>query len=415
MPILRLVAPGARLIEIVVARHVAGNILSGSRPVFFLVALLSPLVEPVRTGPVKDAVGGVFCPVKFCLLAGMHFVGCSFGADFSYAANHGDARRVARFVYIDAKSSGFLNVEHHIRSIDFVDITLPQFPNAEIRGALRNANLGDACVEVQERKRRHATKMKSCFTGLQFGAGVFVHPKFVTDGHGAVTSRLSPIAFPAGLQRNGSFYDADPCDASGWVLVFIGARLRWDQKQKTGNTKQKPQFASAAPCYRLHDESPVLGRDMQLARDLARNGPSDGSLTLLASSRLNPRPGKKLPGSRCTGTSDLERGLIMRRICRSTRYTRACRQTECTASFPYLIETTALIGRPGHLQILPGRDVRNARPLSRGRETRPASSRQCRSSRPPWSWCQPLAPAPRPPCCDHSLPRGVGRPPSCRE
>src|SRR5207253_7860987 len=59
------------LIEIVVARHVAGNILSGSRPVFFLVALLSPLVEPVRTGPVKDAVGGVFCPVKFCLLAGI--------------------------------------------------------------------------------------------------------------------------------------------------------------------------------------------------------------------------------------------------------------------------------------------------------------------------------------------------------
>ena len=151
VPILRLVPPSAVVIEIVVAGHFAGNILSGSRAVLFQVALLSPLVEPIRTGPVDDAVSGVFCPVKFCLLAGTHLVGRSIAVDFSCAANHGDARRVARFVYIDAKSAGFLYVEHHIRSIDFVDITLPQFANAEIDGALWNANLGHSFVEVQER------------------------------------------------------------------------------------------------------------------------------------------------------------------------------------------------------------------------------------------------------------------------
>src|SRR5215472_6777633 len=104
VPILRLVPPSAVVIEIVVAGHIAGNILSGSRAVLFQVAFLSPLVEPIRTGPVDDA-----------------------------------------------KSSGFLNVEHHIGSIDFVDITLPQFPNAEIDGALRNAHLGHTFVEVQKR------------------------------------------------------------------------------------------------------------------------------------------------------------------------------------------------------------------------------------------------------------------------
>src|SRR2546429_4497786 len=59
--------------------------------------------------------------------------------------------------------------------------------------------------------------------------------------------------------------------------------------------------------------------------------------SLLASSRLNPRPGKKLPGSRCTATSDLERGLIMRRICRSTRYTRSEEHTSELQSRLHLV------------------------------------------------------------------------------
>ena len=269
VPIFRLVPPSTVVIEIVVARHIPGNIVSGSRPVFFHVPLLSPFVKPIGTGPVNDVVSRILCPVKLCLLAGMHLVRCSVAADFSYAANHGNARRVARFAHIDAKSAGFLNIENHIRSIDFVDITLPQFPQAEIDRALRDADLGNAFVKIQEGNRRHAAKMKGCFAGLQFGAGFFVHPKLVTDGQRAVTGRGSPVAFPAGLQGNRSFNDADACHTSRWVLVLvlIGARLWRKEKQKTGNTKQKPALASAAPCDGLHDESPVLGRDARLARD----------------------------------------------------------------------------------------------------------------------------------------------------
>ena len=94
MPILRLVPPSAVVIEIVVARHFAGDILSGSRAVLFQVALLSPLVEPIRTGPVDDAVSGVFCPVKFCLLAGTHRLAEARSDDPQFPALVSDLRRL---------------------------------------------------------------------------------------------------------------------------------------------------------------------------------------------------------------------------------------------------------------------------------------------------------------------------------
>lgn len=73
----------------------------------------------------NDAVSWIFCAVKVGLLAGMHFVRFSVGANLACAANHGDPRRVTRFVNVDAKGSGFLNIKNHIRSINFVNVTLP--------------------------------------------------------------------------------------------------------------------------------------------------------------------------------------------------------------------------------------------------------------------------------------------------
>ena len=146
--------------------------------------------------------------------------------------------------------------------------------------------------------------MESGFAGLQFGAGILIDPHFVADGHGTILGGISPIALTTRLQRYGSFYDTDAGDTCGRVFFLVaGTRLRRKQNQKTSNTQQKPKLASAGKSGRLHDQSPVFGRDVRLATGPCWKGPSDGSRMRLASSRLNPRTGKKLPFPHGIGTS----------------------------------------------------------------------------------------------------------------
>src|SRR5690242_5623297 len=162
VPVLRFLAPSAVIIEVVIAGDVARNVVSRSRAVLSPVALLGPLIEPIRTRRANDAVGGViFCAVEFSLLSGMHFVILSSRRDFAVAANHRQARGVSGFVNVNAKVTRLLNVEDHIWGVNFVNIALAQFADAEIHAAFGNAHLGDAFIEVEKRKSSHAAEMES--------------------------------------------------------------------------------------------------------------------------------------------------------------------------------------------------------------------------------------------------------------
>src|SRR5260370_25340144 len=94
---------------------------------------------------------------------------------------------------------------------------------------------------------------------LQFGAGMFVDPNLVADGHWTVSSSAAPIALSAGLQRYGTIHVADAGDARWRIFFFIRSRLRSRKTQKTGETQQQAKAALTGKCDRLHDESPVLG------------------------------------------------------------------------------------------------------------------------------------------------------------
>ena len=140
MPVLRFLAPSAMIIEVVIARDVARNVISRSRAVLFQVALFGPLIESVGTRRPNDAVRGIiFCAVEFRLFAGMHFVSLSSGSDFAITANHSNTGGVAGFIYIDAKRAGLPHIEHRVRRIHFVDVALVQFADAKVDGTLGNA------------------------------------------------------------------------------------------------------------------------------------------------------------------------------------------------------------------------------------------------------------------------------------
>ena len=91
MPVLGLVSPSAMVIQVVIPGHVSRNIISRSRAILFQLALLRPTIESVGTRSANDAVGGIFCAVKFRLVAGMHFVCFSIRAYLPVTANHSNA------------------------------------------------------------------------------------------------------------------------------------------------------------------------------------------------------------------------------------------------------------------------------------------------------------------------------------
>ncbi len=65
MSVLRLIAPGAVVIEIVIAGHVAGNVPPGNRAIFFQVALFRPAIKSVAPRCATNAVGRILHAVKF--------------------------------------------------------------------------------------------------------------------------------------------------------------------------------------------------------------------------------------------------------------------------------------------------------------------------------------------------------------
>src|SRR5690349_11644807 len=93
--VIRNFTPRAVIVQIVVARHVARNILRGNRVVFLQISLLRPAIETVRFGRRADAVLNILGAVKFAALARMNIIGLAPGGNFAFAADHGNARGVA--------------------------------------------------------------------------------------------------------------------------------------------------------------------------------------------------------------------------------------------------------------------------------------------------------------------------------
>lgn len=230
--ILRFVAPSAVIIEVVIAGHVARNVPPGGRTVFFEVALFRPTIQSIRGRCARNAVGRIVRAIKLRLFARTHFVRLPVGGNFTFAAKSGNAGGVTGFVHVNAERAGLLDIEDHVRRIDLVQIALPQLANAEIQAAFGKPYLGDALVEVQKGKCGHAAKMESRLPRLQFGAGIFVHPNLVSNGHGAIFGGIAPVALAARLQGNGTVYVANASDTRRRIFVLIGSRLRRHKQKK---------------------------------------------------------------------------------------------------------------------------------------------------------------------------------------
>lgn len=239
MAVLGFVAPGAVVIEVIVAGHVARNVFGGDRVVYLEVALSGPAVEAVGTrGPAEVGLD-IVRAVKFGPLFGMHRIGLAISGDFPFAADHSHTGGISILADVNAESTGLLYGERQIGSVHFVQFALTEFANAKIDTAFGEAHLNDVLVEVQEGQCCHRAEVDRRLASLELGAGILVHPHLVTDSHGPVFRSGAPIALATGLKRNGTVNVADARDARRRILVFTRSRHGRDKAKKTGRENQQ--------------------------------------------------------------------------------------------------------------------------------------------------------------------------------
>src|ERR1700674_5744503 len=239
MAIFRLILPRTGIVEVAITIHVARHVLRRNGVVFFQVAVSGPAVEAVRTGSLVNNVVDVVRASKFPALTGVHFIGLAAGGNFPFAANHRHAGGIAGFIYINAKCPSLLHGESQIRSVNFVEVALAQFTDAEVDAAFGEAHLRDALVKVQEGESCHTAEMDGGCAGLQFSSRIFVRPELVADSDRTVSGRATPVTFPAGLQGNRTVNVANSCDARWGIFFFVRSRFRRHETQKTGQTQQQ--------------------------------------------------------------------------------------------------------------------------------------------------------------------------------
>ena len=193
------------------------------------VAVHRPAVKIIGARRGRSFVLNTLGAAKFRAFLGMNRKGAAAGGHFAFAAEGRHARHVALFIHFHAKISGVSNGEGQVRRVHFVQFAFAQLANAEIDQSLGHAHLRRALIQIQEGQCRVAVQMDRGVACLQLGAGIFVHPDPVADGHRAVGLGVRPFTRTAGLHGNRSLHIADARHTCRWVAL-VGAR-HWHKRR----------------------------------------------------------------------------------------------------------------------------------------------------------------------------------------
>ena len=167
--------------------------LGGRGVVFLQVTILRPAVQIIRSrrsGSREFDV--VVCTGDVGALTSVEGISLPAGNDFTLTADRGNAGIVAVLVDVYAEITSLTNGKSEIGRVHFVVIALEDFTDAEVELAFGEAYLGDVLIEIQEGERSHAAEMEGSLSGLQFRAGVLIHPEFIADGHGTILGGTCP-------------------------------------------------------------------------------------------------------------------------------------------------------------------------------------------------------------------------------
>ena len=193
-------APGAVRIEVLVADDVRRHVACGGRIVVAPVALVRPAVEFVEA----RRVDGLHVPQsgsrEAVLSPRIDRVGCAFAIGLAAAPADHDGRGVAVGIDVDAIGAGAAHGEGEVRRVDFEGLVGPQAPHAHVQGALRQLQLGDPVVEVEDGDGSAGAHAQRGPPDLDLGARVGIRPQAVARGQRPVDVGLHPLVLAGGRE-----------------------------------------------------------------------------------------------------------------------------------------------------------------------------------------------------------------------
>ena len=125
-------------------------------------------------------------------------IGGPFAIHLALTALHRDGGCVVIEVNVDAVFAGPSEGKSQVGCIDFETLVRPHAAHPHLQGALGQAHLCNAVVEIEQRDAGCRSQAYRCTANLQLGARVGGGPDPVTGGQGPVDDRLKPVAVSSG-------------------------------------------------------------------------------------------------------------------------------------------------------------------------------------------------------------------------
>ena len=249
------VSPLAIVIEVVIADNVARDVAGGLGVLFAIVAAAAPGVKFVATAGSPAVIGQRVRAAESCAVAGVHVVVGAAAGGFTFSGAHGNRRRVAVGIDIDAVFAGALQREGQIWRVDFIGVATIEPAHEHVHRALRQLNLHGAIVKIQECNSCLAADANRGAADMQFTPRVSVGPQIVTHGERAIGIRLHPIRFTARLEGDRSLDVVEACHSSRRIIVReCGRRIGKDKTRKNNqNWKKEPRFSHSFCASDLHN------------------------------------------------------------------------------------------------------------------------------------------------------------------
>ena len=151
VPVIRIIAPVAMVIEIVIADHIVRKVLRGTRRIVTVIAILGPGIEVIEGVNRLDIGGKRIGPAECASLPGAQVVGLAIAGGLAFA--HADAHHCVAAVRtrLHAIAARLHDRERLVRRIDLEGVVLvePAYRNIDRAGS--QLDLNRIVIQVQER------------------------------------------------------------------------------------------------------------------------------------------------------------------------------------------------------------------------------------------------------------------------
>ena len=140
------------------------------------------------------------------------------------AAAHKNFRGTAVGIDFDAVFAGLAQGKGEVRRVDFEYLVGVKPAHAHIQSALRQLQLGDTVVEIENRYTRVGMHANHCAADLDFGAPARIRPQAVAAGQWSIDARLHPIIFAGRRETDRAGHVAQACHARRRIGVGPAAK-----------------------------------------------------------------------------------------------------------------------------------------------------------------------------------------------